>query len=210
MMTVLPDIPDLLTRTKALAAVDLILCPEWEYRYYSFNAAWTPGEMMASMRNGCGDEWWLVFHSDGWGALKGLAHESPAWAEGGEALSHALATVLPGTLSAFSTEPAFRWDETGFAYFCLPTDGRWTRANDLTSFSDRDAGEDDLLRHLVSPAEKYCEFARDYYETDVPVEIVRQVFSLIPISQELVSALNPDVSLGDIEEELYSEIGYPQ
>src|SRR5678816_1485060 len=89
-MLSLPAIPDLLRRTKALAALDLILSPEWEYRYYSFNAAWSPSELMASMRDGCGDEWWLVFHAHGWAALKGLAHESEAWSKDGDKLSTAL------------------------------------------------------------------------------------------------------------------------
>lgn len=29
-------------RTKALAIIDAILCPEWEYRCYSFNSGWVP------------------------------------------------------------------------------------------------------------------------------------------------------------------------
>ncbi len=86
-MTSLPSIPELLVRTKALAALDLVLSPEWEYRYYSFNAAWSPNEQMASMRNGSGDEWWLVFHADGWAALKGLDHESEAWSKKRDELS---------------------------------------------------------------------------------------------------------------------------
>lgn len=52
----LPDIANLKRRTKALAMLEAIVCPEWEYRYYSYNSRWSSGEEMASMRNGQGDE----------------------------------------------------------------------------------------------------------------------------------------------------------
>ena len=56
-MVNLPHPEEILKRSRALAALDLILSPEWEDRYYSFNSRWDSNEMMASMRNGSGDEW---------------------------------------------------------------------------------------------------------------------------------------------------------
>ncbi|MBO6551131.1 MAG: hypothetical protein JJ964_16135, partial [Rhizobiales bacterium] len=41
---------------QSLALLDAIMSPEWEYRYYSFDAQWSPSETMGSMRNGSGDE----------------------------------------------------------------------------------------------------------------------------------------------------------
>jgi hypothetical protein len=35
--------------------LDAIVCPEWEHRYYSFNANWAADEVMGSMRDGSGD-----------------------------------------------------------------------------------------------------------------------------------------------------------
>jgi hypothetical protein len=55
--------------------LDAILEPEWEYRYYSFNSRWSPGEMMASMRDGSGDGYFILFDKHG-AAIKGFAHES--------------------------------------------------------------------------------------------------------------------------------------
>ena len=209
-MTSLPAIPELLRRTKALAALELILSPEWEYRYYSFNAAWSPSEQMASMRDGCGDEWWLVFHTDGWAALKGLAHESEAWSKDGDKLSAALQAVMPPDVADFAREPAFRWDSTSFAYFYLPSKRQWCRANDLTDFRALDAGEDDLLRHLCGSPSDYASFAADYYERSVPVDAVAEIFRHTPITDRLVSSLNSDVTLKDITDELHNEIGYPR
>jgi hypothetical protein len=209
-MISLPAIPDLLRRAKALAALELIFSPEWEYRYYSFNAAWSPSEQMASMRNGCGDEWWLVFHSDGWAALKGLAHESEAWSKAGAKLSAALQAAMPPEVAGFAREPAFQWDSTGFAYFYLPSRQQWCRANDLTDFCALDAGEDDLLQHLCGSPSDYASFAADYYEKAVPVGAVAEIFRHTPVTDQLVSSLNSDVTLEDISVELHHEIGYPR
>jgi hypothetical protein len=53
----LPDIPVVRDRSRSLAMLDAILCPEWEYRYYSFATRWGPEQELASMRNGMGDSW---------------------------------------------------------------------------------------------------------------------------------------------------------
>jgi hypothetical protein len=71
----LPDIEGLRKLTQSLAMLDAIMSPEWEYRYYSFNSKWGEGEMMASMRNGSGDEYFILFNSHG-AILKGFDHES--------------------------------------------------------------------------------------------------------------------------------------
>ncbi len=48
--------------SRSLAMLDAIMSPEWEYRYFSFNANWDAslGERMASMRNGSGDEYFAI------------------------------------------------------------------------------------------------------------------------------------------------------
>src|SRR5689334_10660936 len=70
----LPGIENLRRLTQSIAMLDAIICPEWEYRFYSYNSKWGVGEQMASMRNGCGDHWFLLFDLNG-AALVGFAHE---------------------------------------------------------------------------------------------------------------------------------------
>ena len=101
-MLALPSLDLVVQRCRALAALDLILSPVWQYRYYSFNTHWSDQEMMASMRDGIGDEWWCVFHDAGWAALKGLGHESKAWSQHGEALSTALQKAIPQSQSKWA------------------------------------------------------------------------------------------------------------
>ena len=209
-MKPLPPIDRLISRCRALAALDLILSPDWQTRFYSFDSRWSQDELMASMRDGCGDEWWIVFHRSGWAALKGLGHDSPAWSLHHEKLSLALQRSFPGGFGDFSTEPAFRWSETSFAYFHAVGATGWTRVNDLAGYSADDAGDTQLLEHVVGSPSDYAAFARDYYETDVDEHIVAEIFALHPITDAIVSALNPSTSLRDISEELYGQIQYPR
>src|SRR5687767_9676969 len=74
-LSLLPDIQTLRQISQSLALLDAILSPEWQYRYYSFNAHWSAGQAMASMRNGSGDDYFCVFSSQG-AVLKGFDHES--------------------------------------------------------------------------------------------------------------------------------------
>ena len=74
-LTRLPDLRSFRRLTRALALLDAIMSPDWEYRYYSFNAHWAEGEMMASMRNGSEDHWFALLCPAGV-ALHGLAHEA--------------------------------------------------------------------------------------------------------------------------------------
>jgi hypothetical protein len=71
-----PDVESLKRLSQSLAMLDAILSPDWEFRYYSFNSKWNAGEMMASMRNGSGDDYFILFNSSG-AIIKGFAHESP-------------------------------------------------------------------------------------------------------------------------------------
>ena len=207
---ILPEAEALIRRTKALSALDLILSPVWEDRYYSFNSRWAAGEQMASMRNGCGDEWWIVFHDSGWAALKGLGHDSPARQAGRDRLSAELKSAIPAALSGFASEPAFRWDQTSFAAYRRPSDHDWVWPKEATAFANRSGGEDEFLSLLAGGPEDYVDYAADYFEVDLPLAVVEAIFDLAPITPEMVRMLNPEVSLADIDEQLHGEIGYPR
>src|SRR4051812_33026108 len=71
----LPDIESLKKLSQSLAMLDAIMAPEWESRYYSFNTKWGEGVMIASMRDGSGDEYFILFNPYG-AIIKGFAHES--------------------------------------------------------------------------------------------------------------------------------------
>src|SRR5689334_23119829 len=109
----LPSIVGLRRLTKSIAMLDAIICPEWEYRYYSFNSKWGENEEMASMRNGSGDYWFILFDRFG-SAMKGFAHEFPLAKD--SLFAARIQKIVPPVFKSFLQEPAFKMEE---ATFCL-------------------------------------------------------------------------------------------
>ena len=72
----LPDVESLKRLSQSLAMLDAIMSPlHWESRFYSFNSKWSKDEMMASMHDGSGDDYIILFNSHG-AIIKGFGHES--------------------------------------------------------------------------------------------------------------------------------------
>lgn len=211
----LPAIADLRDHCRALAMLDAILSPEWEDRYYSMNAGWADGEEMASMRNGSGDEYAIVFSTAGV-YVRGFDHESPMSPYGNDGLPWpGVIDEVPDGFKSFVQEPAFT-DEDGVPVVtaCLwrgVTDERWHHGT--IEFPDRAVDPDGttgLFGLLTDRSpEAFQRFAEDYYEVPVDLEAVSHVYALRPLSRQLVSLLNPEVSLTDLAQDI-SEVNYPR
>lgn len=203
----LPDPPALRRLTQSLAMLDAILSPEWAYRYYSFNAHWGDGEAMASMRDGSGDEWFLLF-APGGAALKGLAHEFALARDRG--LPERLRRTLPVSFAPFLQEPAFCLDQTSFCLWREPADAAWrvvpTAAGSVPS-PDED-GSAELLDILDGQPTTYQEWAEGYYERAVPLAGVCAVYEHRPLDRALLELLSPGLTLADLAADA-AEIGYP-
>ncbi|MFF1439201.1 hypothetical protein [Streptomyces sp. NPDC058295] len=61
---------------------------------------------------------------------------------------------------------------------------------------------------LDGSPEAYRQFAEEYFEVTTDIEAIRHVYALRPLTQSVVSALNPDVELVDLADDL-AQIGYP-
>lgn len=214
----LPGIGELSDHCRGLAMLEAVLSPEWEDRYYSFDARWSENEQMASMRDGQGDEYAIVFSSAG-AYIRGFAHESPMspWAS-----MDADPEPWPGVLDSVPEvfrphveESAFS-DEDGVPVItaCLwreAADTAWRAGTiDFPEWGDGEPdGSDTVFELLVDrSAEAYAAWASNYYETPVDVEAVRHVLALRPLTPEVVSALNPSADPAALAEDA-EEIGYP-
>ena len=201
----LPDIEGLRRLTQSLAMLDAILCPEWSGRYYSFNAHWAPGENMASMRDGQGDAWFLLFCPAG-AILKGFAHESPM-ATPGHPWPGVLSDV-PSVFARFLAEPAFSLEDTTFCLWRSREDDRWhTGAIHFPLGADPD-GSAELLAILEGLPQTYQQWAEENYEVDVDLNMVEAVYRHRPLTADMVAALNAEITLEDLAEDI-AEIGYP-
>ncbi|MEV7525379.1 hypothetical protein [Streptomyces sp. NPDC091371] len=210
----LPAIADLRSLCRSLAMLDAILSPDWEGRYHSFNAGWGDGEEMASMRNGSGDEYSIVFSAAG-AYVRGFDHEAPMspYGNDGEPWPGVIDDV-PEDFRPYVEEPAFTdEDDVPVVTACLwrgTTDDRWQHGviDFPTGWSDPD-GATGLFELLVDRSpEAFQRFAEDYYEVPVDLDAVRDVYDLRPLSQKLVSTLNAEATLADLAEDI-TEIGYP-
>lgn len=209
----LPDIPNLVRISKAIAMLDAILCEDWEFRYYSFNSHWDktdPKQMMASMRNGCGDHYFIYFSAAGV-AIKGFDHESlmcPAKNQGRP--YPGVLSEVPAEFADFLQEPAFSIDDTTFCLWRRLTDNEWHSGNvapPLNAGADPD-GSKSLLNILDGRPSTYVEFARNYFAVPVDQKAVVDVYNLKPLTTDLLARLHCQRSLGDLDDDIL-EIGYP-
>ena len=204
--TTLPDIATVRQRAKALAMIEAIVSPSWEDRYYSFNAKWSEGEEMASMRNGSGDDWFLLLGSFG-AAIKGLAHEKSL--AGDNAFAAAVQSQVPKTFASFLQEPAFGMDCLSYCYWRSAEDSNWQKVNSaISTFETDDDGSEEFLALLLEPASAYVEFAKWYYEMEVPLASVDRIYRHERLTEELLNSLNPELVFAEAKA-FAAEIGYP-
>ncbi|MGJ4943327.1 hypothetical protein ACQR1W_22305 [Bradyrhizobium sp. HKCCYLS1011] len=185
--------------------LDTIICPQWEHRYYSFNSNWAAGEMVGSMRNGQGDEFFAAFNCHGT-FIKGFDHESAAASLG--LPSERFYRALPHHFAAFSREPAFSPEYVTFCMWRLSDEPAWSSAKiELPEAEDSD-GSAHLLEILDCLPKTYWRWATEYYETEVSQQAVIAVYEHRTLTEEIVASLNPTCSVAALRDDI-AEIGYP-
>ena len=172
----LPNVDELRRISQSLALLDAILMPDWEYRYYSFDTNWSDDEMLASMRNGSGDSYFILFNSAG-AIIKGNAHESAMAAHSAET-----GEVWPGVLDHVPPEfevvlsdPAFVPEETSFCVWRRRGELAWQTGTIKFPDADYPDGSEDLLFILDGKPETYAAWASEYYERPIPLDAVKEI-----------------------------------
>ena len=205
----LPGIDEVKRISQSIATLDAIMTGEWEYRYFSFDANWGDGEMLATMRDGSGDSYFILFNSFG-AIIKGYGHESEMAAytvDSGKVWSGVIDEVPP-EFEAVLTDPAFVAEETSFCIWRKYSDSCWqTGKIDFPDAEDPD-GSEDLLFMLDGNPNTYHQWANEYYEVSIPLDAVKEVYEHKPLTQQLVSRLNPKRRFEDLESDL-DQIHYP-
>ncbi|GLW74796.1 hypothetical protein Kpho02_70930 [Kitasatospora phosalacinea] len=211
----LPEISLVRDRSRAMAMLDAILSPEWGDRYFSFDSRWSSTEAMASMRDGCGNEYSIVFSPAGVFA-RGFDHESPMtpYRVTPPAPWPGLFDGVPEALRAHVAEPAFSDSGTPRATVCFwreQADTEW-RAGPVEPLPEdvEDGGSAEWLFDVLLDGrpEAYQQFAEEYYELAVDIAAVRHVYALRPLTQHIVSLLNPELDISRLAEDV-AQIGYP-
>lgn len=189
--------PDVLVRTcRGIAALDAMLSEDWESRYYSFDSGWDPkgGVKVASMRNGCGDDWFIAFCPEGV-FVKAFWHEHP------RAKATEIYAGLPTALAKQRAEPAFESD--------VVTWGGW---HDGTAWTLRGDGKPmtEELAILAGGAKAYQAYAAEYFEVKVPLAAITHVLAGKPLTQAIVAKVTTERTLKDLRDDLTGiEYGEP-
>lgn len=206
----LPDVDRLMRKAQSLAALDAIMSPDWEYRYYSFNPNWDSDEVMASRKNGSGDELYILFTPFG-SIIKGFDHESvmSPWAREDQSIWPGIFDGVPSVFEQFLKEPSFDIPDTTFCIWRQNGESTWNVSDIQYPDADQNRdGSQEQLSLFVGDPELYVEFAKEYFEKEIPLEVVGQIYDHQPISQLMIRALNPDRDLQSVTEALV-EIQYP-
>ncbi|GGW87456.1 hypothetical protein GCM10010297_05700 [Streptomyces malachitofuscus] len=197
-----------------MAVLEAVLSPERESRRHFFDDHWSETESMASMRNGSGDEYSIVFSPAGV-YVRGFDHESPMTPYAEDGPWPGVLDEVPEVFRPYVEEPAFS-DEDGMPLVTACTwretvDDRWKAGTiDFPDAATEDPdGAGYLFQLLVDRTpEAFQRWAEDYYEVPVDLDAVRHVFSSHPLTEEVVRALSSETVLLDLSEDI-AEIGYP-
>lgn len=177
-------------KLRAIALCEAIISPDWESRYYSYNAHWGEDEELASMRNGSGGKWFLWIKRDL--MAFNCIDDVPSLDNISEVLAQ-----FPADSSGFIAEPAFTLPESCFLMYFQ--NGNWTKFGTAT----------ELVKSAQAVFEwqpvDYVTWAQEYYGRDIDLYAVKDIFNG-KITEEIVRKLNPDIGLQELKTDL-QEIG---
>jgi hypothetical protein len=165
--------------------------------------------MMASMRNGSGDGYFILFNPNG-AAMKGFDHESvmSPWSTVDEKLWPGIFDEVPIEFQSFLTEPAFAIQETTFCIWRRYVDSSWQVGNINYPDADDPDGSEQLLAILDGHPSTYKAFAEDYYEKLIELEAIEQIYRHAPLTPEIIRRLNDEIMFESLAHDI-EEIAYP-
>ena len=164
---------------------------------------------MASMRDGSGDGYFILFNSAG-AIMKGFAHESPMspWSNQPERVWPGVLDGVPAEFAEFLTEPAFSIEETTFCIWRRNEDALWQTGEIQYPDEPDPDGSNDLLFALDGDPETYKEFAESYYECSIDLSAVKCIYEHQPMTVEIARTLNSVAELETLRRD-FDEIAYP-
>jgi len=207
---------------KSISALEAIICPEWEFRYYSYQKDWNKNEELCEMRNGHGDQMLILFSDDGV-CINGFAHESEmnGWkrvainqkksilgkllssknevkTELIQEISKGVITNLPSVFNDFIFGEPIKSIGTTFCIWQTNSDKKWKIGElDLPENHYKD-GSSDLLQLLDGNPLSYKNWAEEYYEeVELKLELVEKLYNNTHLTKVLAMSIN--ATLEDFE-----------
>jgi hypothetical protein len=192
---------------QSFAALEAAIETEWHLRYFSFNFFWSKTESMASMRDGSGDDLFIVFSGDNC-FLRGSSLSCEMTPKNG--VWEGILTGVPSEFLDQLEEPAFHMADTTFCGWYLRSIGSWQVGKIELPLNSQDPdGSKRILSYFISGREGILKHLATYHELKIEPELVDSFLGHFPISKN--SFLQNKEFHGDWPKfvEDANEIGYP-
>ncbi len=201
-LSALPNVRRLKNFCKGLEALDIIMLEEeWSFiRHYSYNPVWRKGKEAFFATDGSDQSMLVMFTPEGC-VINGVDSELYDWEEklpNIDELTEGIPPVLKKLMHSREVKKMKStfcvWTEDGATWKCNPINGK-------------DASED-LLSIIDGNPQTYVEYGK-WHSADLPLDVVRQLCEGVPLTKEMVTALNPKRNEWEEIKAGLEEIGYP-
>ncbi|MEV0189809.1 hypothetical protein AB0I39_14890 [Kitasatospora purpeofusca] len=192
LLPLLPDPAELRARCRGIALLDSILDPHAPM--HAFVRHWREGVDLATMDNGSGDDYAIVFDPAGV-FLSGFDHESDAspWRDEDREHWPGLLDGLPASLAHYAQTPEFQFEGFFDATVCAWREraaAEW-RCGPVEFGAGETDGAEGLFGLLVGEGpEAYAGFAEDCFGRPVDRAAVAAVLAGGPLTRRTVEALS--------------------
>ncbi len=159
---------------------------------------------MAKIRNGVGDHLIMLFSSDGC-IIKGFDHESQLspYAQDEHKVWPGIYDNVPNELLSLLEHEGIEKEDVTFCIWRKNSDPTWQKGK-VKLPNGADDGSSFLLGTIYQTPEDFVQFAEDYFELELPIEVVEQIYEGIPVTVEMIQRLNPECAAEEVYRELES------
>ncbi|MDY0815448.1 hypothetical protein [Kitasatospora purpeofusca] len=200
LLPLLPEPAELRARCRGIALLDSIL--DRHVPMHAFVRDWRTGVDLATMDNGSGDQYAIVFDPAGV-FLYGFDHESDATPWRDEDREHwpGLLDGLPASLAHYARTPEFQFEGFFDATVCAwrESGGDGWSCGPVRFGPEETDGAEGLFGLLVDGGpEAYAGFAEDYFERPVDRGAVAAVLAGAPLTRRAVGSLSAAADFGAV------------
>ena len=236
-LNLLPNPNELQKICKSISALEAIISPEWEYRYYSYQRDWSETEDFCEMRNGQGDQMLMVFSENGT-CINGFAlksemngwrnipiNEERSFVEKlfgskketktklTQIVPKGILDNLPAAFNEFIFGEPVQSIGTTFCIWQTDTDNEWQTGEVNLPKNDYKDGSSDLLQLLDGNPLTYKNWAEEYYEDEfesreLKLGLIERIYDGTVISKDLAIEINPNLEDFEKLKSDLNEIGY--
>lgn len=187
-------------RTSAI--LETVLCEEEWLRCSRYDPLFAPDLRLGMIDNGAGDHLILLFTEQGT-LIKGFDHESPfsPYAQETFQVYPGIYDTTPPALLRLLDEPAFEGDHATFCLWYRADGTHWEEGQIINPDGDND-GKAFLLGMIHDKAESFVEWAKFYYEREIDLDTVRDVYKGHALTAEHIARLHPQRAVEQVMREI--------